>query len=289
MSMNNAARNREEVKQKIEQVHLRLEEIKKEKDKVTEELAKDLEGCINDVVRQLTEYLSSDDVKKRFTTWKAEEVPVRCRSWEKTPVQVTKLFSSRLQEVIKKWEEENKDFANAHDTVLKQVQQRLNSITLQLDELQRDVTVFVWGPTRQDDSLNRPSLWMFGEAALFGIFGLVTTIWQSLLPPVFDTPALLISLTDVGRLFIIAFDTLKYKLDETAFMTANSESYLYEASKEHVLRNFVKDKFSGSQNLLDEIKIRLPKLIVAEEKQYTRLEYDERSQVALREVYQPLM
>ena len=170
MSMNDAAREREEIKQKIKQVHLRLEEIKKDKEKVTEELAKDLEGCINDVVRQLTKYLSSDDVKKRFTTWKSEEVPVECSSWEETQVQVTKLLSSRLQEVIKKWEEENKVFANAHDTFFKQVQQRLNSITVQLDELQRDVTAFVWGPTRQDDSFTRPWPWMYSIAVLFGSF-----------------------------------------------------------------------------------------------------------------------
>ena len=92
----------------------------------------------------------------------------------------------------------------------------------------------------------------------------------------------------VTGFFTDAYNTVKYQLSETAFMAANSKTYLDVASKEDVLRNFVKDKFSGSQNLLDEIEICLPKLIDAEEKQYTRLENEERSQAALREVYQPL-
>ena len=257
MLMNYAARNREEVKQKMEEIHLRLEKIKIEKDKVTEELAKDLEACINYVVRQLTEYLSSEDVKKFFTTWEPEEVPVGFSSWGGTKEKVTKLLSSRLREVIKKWEEDNKVFSNAHGTFMKHVQQRLNSVSIQLDELQRDVTAFVWGPTRQDDSFTRQLPWE--AAALFGSF-----------------------------FFSDVFNWLRYGLSETTFMKENSTTYLFLASKPDVLTNFVKDKFSGSQHLLDEIEIYLPKLIKAEEKLYALLETEKRTLAALREVYQPL-
>lgn len=294
MYMNDAARNREEFKQKMKEVNLRLEKIKIEKDKVTEELAKDLEACINYAVRQLTEYLSSEDVKKFFTTWKLEEVPVECSSWGETKEKVTKLLSSRLQEVIKKWEEDNKVFSNAHGTFMKHVQQRLNSITVQLDELQRDVTTFVRDPTTQDDSFTRPWPWVYSLAALVGSFWLsinfgVENRNRLLGPFKFAASAFDKFTRAVTWVFLRdVFNGLKYKQDKTAFMAENSKTYLSVASKEEVLTNFVKDKFSGSQKLLGEIKISLPKLIEAQEKQHRRLETEERSQAALREVYQPL-
>ena len=292
--MKNAVKDREEVKEKMEQVHLRLEAIKNDKDKVIEDLATDLDGCISKVVRQLTEYLSSDDVKSRFTSWKPDEVErTEMSSWGETKVQVTTLLSSRLQKFIRNWEEDNKVFANARESFLQHIHQRLNTVAVQLDELQRDVTGFTWGPRREEVTLIRPWPWMLSAAAFFGSallsinFGLENRdrLFRpfSLAPSSFDK---LLSYSTYASSYLI--NSLKYNQDKIAFMESNSETYLSVASIKKLVTNFVKDEFRGPKHWLNEIEDRLPKLIEADEKLYGELETEERSQDALREVYKPI-
>ena len=287
-----AASNREECKQKMTEAFSRLEKIKKQGDKVVEEFAKDLEASFTEVVRQLTKFLSSDDVVKRFITWKPEEVPVTSSSCKDTKhVQITKFLSSRLRELIEKWEEDNKVFASVQESFLQRIQQQFNTVTVQLDELQRLASGFTWGPTRQDDSLTRPCpAWMLGAGAFFGSVKLTIFFGAEnrdrLLRPFKFAPSaferFLSAITKIFRQYTMN------KEDKSAFMESSSKTYLTVASKEEVVTNFVKDKLSGLKCLLDEIKHHLPKLIEADENLYIKLKTDKRSSENLRKVYQPL-
>lgn len=286
-----AASNREECKQKMTEAFSRLEKIKKQGDMVIEEFAKDLEASFTEVVKQLTKFLSSDDAVKRFITWKPEEVPVKSSSCKDTKhVQITKVLSSRLRELIEKWEEDNKVFASVQESFLQRIQQQFNTVAVQLDELQRLASGFTWGSTRQDDSWTRPWPWMLGAGAFFG--SLKLTIFfgaenrdRLLRPFKFAPSAFEKFLSAITKIFRQCTMNKEYK---SGFMESSSKTYLTVASKEEVVTNFVKDKLSGLTCLLDEIKHHLPKLIEADKKLYRKLKTDKRSSENLRKVYQPL-
>ena len=290
MFLKHAASGREKGKQKMKEALFRLGKFKKQGDKVIEDLAKDLEASINDVVKQLTKYLSSDDVEKRFTTWKEEEIPVISSSWEDTKVQIVKLLVSRLRELIEKWEQDNNLFASAHESFVQRIQQQFNTVAVQLNELQRLASGFTWGPTRQVDSLTRPWPWMLGAHAFFGSAELAISLGienrDRLLQPFKFAPSAFEKLSSaLTQIFGIP---LRYRWDKKAFMESISKTYLTVASTEEVVKNFVKGNLSGLTRLLDEIEHHFPKLIEADEQLYRKLETDGRSCQNLRKVYQPL-
>ena len=273
--MNNALRDREKVKREMEQ----LQEINTDYGhKVIEDLNEDLKACTSEVVKQLTKHLSSDEVKRDFVSWKPEELEqTGGGSWEDTKLQIRGLLSRRFQEVIDKWEEENKVFANAHQSLIQQLHQRLRNATAKLDELQRDVT----GVPEQDIHRTSPWEWM-----LTGVFRAALYAGAAATGPTFPK-MLAITLCDqiIGRK-MPAMKNWKYSRDKIASLKNFSTTYLNAVTQEEVLTNFVKDKFSGFKSFLD--KIDLPGLIEENAKLYQKLETDERSHDALRQVYQPI-
>ena len=277
--MNNALRDREKVKKEMEQ----LQDIMTDYDhKVIEDLNKDLKARTNEVVKQLTKHLSSDEVKRDFVSWKPEELEqTGGGSWEDTKLQLWRLSSKRFQEVIDKWEEENKVFANAHQSLMQQLHRRLRSVTATLDELQRDVTAV---PEREIDWT---SPW---ETLLRGALSVALYASAVATGPTFRK---FLAITVIDKTMIPMLEgqvpkmrNWSYRGDKIASMKKFSTTYLNAVTQEEVLTNFVKDKLSGFKSFLD--KIDLPGLIEANAKLYRKLETDERSHDALRQVYQPI-
>ena len=80
--------------------------IEKAQTLVMAALKKYLKTREDDALMKLSEYLSSEEVKTRFTSWTLDEVPKAERSWEVTENQIMKVLSRRLRETIEQWEED---------------------------------------------------------------------------------------------------------------------------------------------------------------------------------------
>ena len=126
----NASRDREEAREKMTQILDRLDAIEKQQDKVMADLRKYLKERTDETVQQLSEYLSSEEVKARFTTFDCLTVN------EMSTHYVTNLVPRRFQEIIQEWEEEHRVFTNARQDLLQYFQQRYSFVEEQRLKLQ---------------------------------------------------------------------------------------------------------------------------------------------------------
>ena len=104
----------------------RLAAIETQQNKVMGELTEYLDELVHDALTQLSKYLSSEDVRKGFTSWTLDDAPIAEISWEDTENQILIRLSERLREfeIIEQWEEDNKVFANARESLLEHFKQR---------------------------------------------------------------------------------------------------------------------------------------------------------------------
>ena len=107
----NAYRDRDKVILRTEKIADRIKEIEKEQSKVITDLNVYRKKRLNGALRELSEYLSSEVVKARFTSWTKDEVQGPENSWEVTENQIAKVLSQRLGELIEQWEEDKQVFA----------------------------------------------------------------------------------------------------------------------------------------------------------------------------------
>ena len=136
----NASRDRDKVIQKMGEIVNRLEAIEEQQSEVVADLRQYLKSRTNDALQRVTEYLSSEEVKARFTSWTLDEVPRSEDSWEVTRNQIFKALSRRLREFIEQWEEDNKVFANARASLVQHFQTRYNFVEGQLRNIQNAIT-----------------------------------------------------------------------------------------------------------------------------------------------------
>jgi len=132
----NASRDQREVAKRMNSIICRLDQIEEKETEVMEELRNQLEASVKSAVHELSEYLKSDDVKARFTTWTSDEVPKAEGSWEETNSNITKALENRLQEIIEHWEENSQVFSNARKSLVQHCQQRYNVVVGKLKDLQ---------------------------------------------------------------------------------------------------------------------------------------------------------
>ena len=114
----NAERDRDKVAKKMERINNRLSAIESEQSKVVEDLRKHLKAKIDEAVQKLSIFLESDEVRTRFTSWNLDEVPEIEVSWQVTENNINKALQTRLREIIEHWEEDERVFTDARDSLL---------------------------------------------------------------------------------------------------------------------------------------------------------------------------
>ena len=228
----NASRDHHEVVQRMESIICRLSQIEEKETQMIEELRNHMEASVKSAVHELSEYLKSDDVKARFTTWTLDEVPnAESCYWEVTQSNITKVLQKRLREIIELWEEDKQVFSDARKSLVQHSQQWYNIVEEQLRNLQSAVT---------NDGQDVPEPISPKEGLTTGkkvVIGVTSPIWV----PV-SLVTLLISIPVVGVLGIInrlgeRSRLQKYKRDKCAFMAKASADYLDDAAKESVLKS----------------------------------------------------
>ena len=263
----------------MEKVFVLLDAIENRKDQVIKDLHKDLKGHINEVVTQLSEYLSSDDTKSRFISWKREELPPAEKTWKETEDKIKSLLSNRLQEIIEKWEEDKMVFKNAYESFLQHIQQRFTSVVDELVELQCSVTRNE--PEGANPGFARMIPLVSATAAAAAAFGAGAGAGVVAVAVV---AALIIK--TAGTAVSDRYNLTEYEKDRKAFMAKKSASYLADAAQTNEVKKLVEEMLRGLKDNLVKIEAHLPHLIKADEKLYQHLQAEECSQDALCRVYQ---
>ena len=279
----NAFRDHHEVAEKMESIITRLLMIEEQQTQVMEELRNLLKTHVKDAVHVLSEYLNSRDVRARFTSWTLDEVPKAESSWEVTKSNISKALESRLQEIIKQWEEDNQVFSDARNSLVEHFQERFKFVEGQLRDLQSVVI---------DDDLDVPESISADEGFTIAekvVIGVTSPIWIPLTlvalvigAPVVGVLAIKKKIEDRGRI-------RKYERDRCAFMAETSADYLDDVTQEGVLKLFVKDQLKEAKLCLKQIEARIPELIEADKMLCRQLGDEKRSQKEITELYQPIM
>ena len=279
----NASRDHREVAKRMESIISRLSQIEEKETEMMKGLRNHMEASVKSAVHELSEYLKSDDVKARFTTWTLDEVPNAESSWAVTNSYITKVLQKRLQEIIEHWEEDKQVFSDARKSLVQHSQQWYNIVEGELRNLQCAVT---------NDDLDVPEPIPPKEGLTTGkkvIIGVTSPIWV----PV-SVVTLLISIPVVGVVEIMnrlgeRNRLEKYKRDRCAFMAKASADYLDDAAKESVLKVFVENQVNEAKLCLEKIEGRIPELIEADKMLCKELSNVSLSQKEIQELYQPIM
>ena len=140
--MVNASRSNEEINQKMKKIIHRLEAIEKDQEKVIKDLRGSFNEKVNEVVKQLYEYLSSENVIVQFTSHSSGKFPQLddAMSWKEVEEEITTVLSSRFQELVERWEEENQVFVNARLFLMQKFQDCYEGVEFDLQNLQSEAT-----------------------------------------------------------------------------------------------------------------------------------------------------
>ncbi|XP_067035404.1 uncharacterized protein [Acropora muricata] len=282
--ISNAFRDREKALVKMGKILQRLDAIETEQNKVMEELKEFLDREVDDSLTQLSHYLSTEDVKMRFTSWTLDDAPKAEMSWVATETKIEETLSRRLRDVIEHWEEDNKVFSKARESLLTHFKQRYNVVEEQLRNLYR--VAFPDIPGDGGPVLDTDSGVTVGQMIFDGV---INVIWIpfSLVAVVIGAPYKAIMALKEKWQHGRKLDT--YKDDRCAFMKETSAEYLNRASDFTVLRGFVEEQLREAEVCLQRIKATIPELIEADKMLYQRLVQETRGKEQLLRLYHPLL
>ncbi|XP_067035367.1 uncharacterized protein [Acropora muricata] len=279
----NASKDRQKVLDKMTKILQRLAAIETQQNKVMGELTEYLDELVHDALTQLSKYLSSEDVRKGFTSWTLDDAPIAEISWEDTENQILIRLSERLREIIEQWEEDNKVFANARESLLEHFKQRYNFVEEQLRNLHSVVIADDVG----DPVANYTDDDLPVTAKVF--IGVTSPIWipLSLVAVVIGTP--IVGILVLKEKMQDKKKLKTYQQDRCAFLTKVSPEYLDSVNNEVVLREFVDEQLREAKLCLERIKARIPELIQADNMLYQQLNDETREKKQLLNLYLPIL
>ena len=278
----NASRDRDKVIQKMGEIVNRLEAIEQQQSEVVADLHQYLKTRTNVALQRLSEYISSEEVKARFTSWTLDEVPSSEDSWEVTENQIAKVLSRRLREFIEHWEEDNKVFANTRASLVQHFQTRYNFVEGQLRNLQNAITAddIVLEYQFPDTNLSLCEKVVIGVTSPIWVpLGLVVLVIGV---PIYGIMAIRSKLEDRKKI-------KKYEEDRCAFMREISAVYLEDIREIKWLKPFVKEQMKEAKVCVQQIAARLPELIEADKMLCNQLRDETRSQQDITKRYQPIV
>ncbi|XP_068705727.1 uncharacterized protein [Montipora foliosa] len=258
-----------------------------------QELEQDFNTHVDGAITELSKYLSTEEVKKRFTSWTLDDAPKAENSWEATENQIRKVLSARFQGIIEQWEEDNQVFSNARKSLLKRFQVHYNFVEEQLRNLQNFVIAHNVGGTQTSfGRIVHKFASLFIPAAFIGI---VVAADPLALPVmigfhVFAGLSMFCAATAIEQMFGNG-NIETYKKDKCAFMAKKSAEYLDEFLKDdpYALRLFVEEQLREAKICLQNIQARIPELIQADKMLCEQLYKETRGQYEIIELYRPLL
>ena len=252
--LENASNTHDDINQKMENVMHRLDVMKRGRRRVIQDLQASFNEKVHSILCQLSEYLDSEDVMARFTSWSENEFPDQYISALTPEVEevIDTLLSSRFQEVVKQWEEEKHVFADARLSLLKKVKNCYDEAEFKRRNLLFDATDVHRGVSNFKKfrfSIPRKA-YMKIRILTFGVFGLVADSMD------------------------VKFITELYggsKIDFKDVITQASVKFFSSRREKKQLKKFVVDKLNDVNDCLRQIEVRLPELIEEDRELYSEL------------------
>ena len=252
--LENASNTHDDIKQKMKKVIHRLDVMKRGQNIVIKDLQASFNEKVNTILYQLSEYLSSEDAMASFTSWSENEFPDRYISALTPEVEekIDTLLSSRFQEVVKQWEEENNVFADARLSLVKKVKNCYDEAEFQRRNLLFDATDVHRGVSNFEKfrfSIPRRA-YMKIRILTFGVFGLVADSMD------------------------VKFITELHggsKIDFKDVISQASVEFFSSRREKRQLKKFVVDKLNDVKDCLGQIEVRLPELIEEDRELYSAL------------------
>ena len=201
-----------------------------------------------------------------------------------TESNITKVVENRLQEIIKRWEEDNHAFADTCESLVRHFKERYNRFEGELRILQGALSSDEIMP--QDQREAGFELTITDKIAIF----VTSPIWIpiSLIILVVDAPkvgvmAIMSKLKDKGRI-------RDYDENKCAFMRDATTEYLSCVTKEEAaLMNFVRDQLRDAVLCLKQIETRIPELIEADKLLCEQLLEEKWSKKDVKDTYVPML
>ena len=280
----NASRSNEESNQKMKEINHRLEAIGKDQKKVIKYLHGSFNEKVNGVVQQLGEYLSSEEVIEEFTSRSSDKFPDLDEemSWKEVEEVITTVLSSLFQEIVERWEEENRVFANARLFLTQKFQDCYDGVESELQNLQSDATGVHGGAGISEKktfrfhfSIARKAFMKMGSVTVGALFYIAEAIDDVFVSELSDP---------LENLFGPEFE---------GFWTKTCTNFLATRRKNKELRKFVQDKLRDAKLYLDHIEECLPALIEADRELYKQLSRklleETRSKEKTKDRYEPIL
>ena len=283
----------ENVTEEIKQINDALEYIKSHKDEIMKGLYKHFENFELEALNRACEYLSSDDVQFRFTSWTEEEVPQEDRDWEETKRNIERAFQSRLQETLQSWFEEGMFLPTAEDFVheelkkyFSQPEDHLKCLPDVPDDNEGEKRNSPWyRHFKKAKSGSRQGLIIGGIYAFFAVIAWLIPIPSFAIRLVFAVyPAFSLSL-NVNKRLTARREKSKFQNGKEAFMSAHSKNFLTAVKNRNVLQNFVKLQLRPVKQYLVKVGAYFSTLIPVKKKQLLQVKNKERSLEEVKNVY----
>ena len=255
-SVKNASRNRSQLYEKTRKIDQFLEAFEKKQMEAVAGLHQFQRTLEHGALQKLSAYLSSEEVKARFTSWTLDEVPGSEGNWDDTIKEIKNLLSKRLREFIQQWEEDNKVFANTYKSLVQHVQGLFNFFEGQLRNLEIAITADV-------DSENLEQLLEDDDIPLAGkiFIGFTSPIWIPLSIVVLVITAPLLGFIATKMKLKDRKEVKDYEGDKCAFLRKVSKKYLEDSREEKGLELLAKEQMKVAKLFLKQIEARLTEMI----------------------------
>ena len=154
-SVKNASRNRSQLYEKTRKIDQFLEAFEIKQMEAVAGLHQFQRTLEHGALQKLSTYLSSEEVKARFTSWTLDEVPESEGNWDDTVQEIKNPLSKRLREFMQQWEEDNKVFANTYKSLVEHVQSLFSFFEGQLRNVEMLRNEYVAETRSQKDMSHR--------------------------------------------------------------------------------------------------------------------------------------
>ena len=204
---------------------------------------------------RLSEFLSSEDVKARFTLWSGNEFPDQYISALTPEVEekIATLLSSRFEEFVVQWEKEHNLFANVRLSLVEKLKNCYDKAEFQRRNLLCDAT----GDLHPGVSNSKNFQFSISKKASMKMRILTFRVFNL-----------------VADSVDVKFITERYggsKIDFKDVISQASVKFLSSRREKKQLRKFVEGKLHDVKDCLGQIKVRLPALIEADRELYSEL------------------
>lgn len=285
--LRNASRDREDVEKKMEENYRSLNVLEEKHQETMNALRKCFDEQVDESVRLLHEYLSSDEVVERFTSW--EKVPEEGSSWQETKKRLMSEISSRLTNNIALWEENRKVLNNAQSSLVNSFKKHYLNVMVELRNLGDailvgdDPGIFASQYTekeRKKETVTRACGVAFSFAAFIGV-----AAWSPMTAIFVPLSCLLFLQGSIQELW----DEWQFKKNKCSFMAQMSKNFLKNFAQPQHLKPFLQHCFKNVQSCLDELQNKLPKVIEECRINCRDLKEDKRSKNDKESTYRPIL